>query len=554
LLEARYARAVPVSIPIACSALLLCTLVAGCSDDESPLTGGGGAAATTSTTTASGSSTGGAACTPGEQVPCYTGPADTAGVGTCAEGTAVCGADGTPEPECIGEVIPTTDHCRTPADEDCDGELSACTGDHVWSKRFGDGSGQNGAGVAVDSDGNTLLFGTYSGTLDLGGAPLTGGGAFVAKLDDEGNHLWSKSLSTSSVPPSPRAIATDRYDNVFLVGDFSSTVDFGGDPLISSGGSQDVFLVKLDSDGNHLWSQAFGDDAFQLGWGVAADSDGSVIITGEHNGTIDFGGGPLSGDPGQTRVFLAKFDEDGAHTWSRSFGGGSIQYVRGGVTTDVAHSVVLTGYFFGTIDFGGGPLTSIGQADVFVIKLDQSGELVWSKRFGSANGEGSQGIATDAANNIVVVGSSAGSPDFGGGPLPNAGEDDLFVAKLDPDGNHVWSRSFGDGADQFALDVATDPQGCVVVNGIFRGTVDFGGTPLVNAGDDDAYVVKLGIDGEHLWSRAFGDAERQFGYGVTADADGNVIVTGDLRLTIDFGGGPLTSSGDYDVFVARYAP
>jgi hypothetical protein len=532
-------------------AILLSAVAAGCSDDDvSPATGG--ADATTTSATASGSSTGGTACTPGEEVPCYSGPAETAGVGTCVAGTALCGADGTPE-VCIGEVTPGTDHCRTPADEDCDGQLAACTGDHLWSKRFGDASGQNGAGVAVDSDGNTLLFGTYFGTLGLGGAPLTGGGAFLAKLDDEGNHLWSKSLSTSSVPPSPRAIVTDRYDNVFLVGDFSGTVDFGGGPLTSSG-SQDVFLVKLDSDGNHLWSQAFGDDGFQLGWGVAADSDGSVIITGEHNGTIDFGGGPMTADPGQLRVFLAKLDEDGAHTWSRSFGGGNVQYVRGGVTTDVAHSVVLTGYFFGTIDFGAGPLTSIGQADVFVIKLDQSGELVWSKRFGSASGEGSQGLATDASNNIVVVGSSGGAVDFGGGPLPNSGEGDIFVAKLDADGNHVWSRSFGDAADQSALDVATDPQGCVIVNGIFRGTLDLGGTPLVNAGDDDTYVVKLGIDGEHLWSRAFGDAERQFGYGVAADAHGNVIVTGDLQLTIDFGGGPLTSAGDYDVFVARYAP
>lgn len=137
--------------------------------------------------------------------------------------------------------------------------------------------------------------------------------------------------------------------------------------------------------------------------------------------------------------------------------------------------------------------------------------LAWSKRFGSASGDGSQGIATDAFNNILVVGSSVGAVDFGGGPLPNAGEDDIFVAKLDAEGNHVWSKTFGDGADQYALDVATDPQGCVIVNGIFRATLDFGGTPLVNAGDDDTYVVKLGIDGEHLWSRAFGDSERQSG-------------------------------------------
>ena len=177
--------------------------------------------------------------------------------------------------------------------------------------------------------------------------------------------MWSRSFTTSTVPPTPRAIATDRYDNVFLIGDFSSTADFGGGPLTSSGGSQDVFVVKLDADGNHLWSRVFGDAAFQLGSGIVADTDGSVIITGEHTGTIDFGGGPLTNASGQFNVFLAKLDADGAHLWSRNFGNGSVQYVRG-VTTDTANNVVVTGYFFNTVDFGGGPLTSVGEADVFV--------------------------------------------------------------------------------------------------------------------------------------------------------------------------------------------
>ncbi len=536
----------------ACCVILLRTLGLGCGDDGSPATGGSPGTTTTTSSSASGSSTGGAACTPGEEVPCYSGPANTEGVGTCLAGSAVCGADGTPD-VCIGEVVPGTDHCRTPADEDCDGEVSACTGEHLWSKRFGDGQGQNGQGVAIDSHGSTLLYGSFGGTLDLGGPALAGDGAFLAKLDDQGNHVWSRSFTTSTVPPTPRAIATDRYDNVFLIGDFSSTADFGGGPLTSSGGSQDVFVVKLDADGNHLWSRVFGDAAFQLGSGIVADTDGSVIITGEHTGTIDFGGGPLTNASGQFNVFLAKLDADGAHLWSRNFGNGSVQYVRG-VTTDTANNVVVTGYFFNTVDFGGGPLTSVGEADVFVTKLDQFGELTWSKRFGSLGGDGVQGLATDAQNDIVVVGSSTGAVDFGGGPLANAGGEDLYVAKLDAEGNHIWSRSFGDSAMQRALDVATDPLGCVFVNGLFRGTLDFGGTPLLNAGDDDAYLVKLGIDGEHLWSRAFGDSERQYGYGVVADGDGNVIVTGDLRLSIDFGGGPLTSAGDYDVFLARYAP
>lgn len=538
---------------IARAALFLFAVGSGCGDDGEVATGGGGGGTTAATTTATvSSSSGSSGCTPGEQMACYTGPQGTEGVGPCVGGTAVCGEDGTPG-MCQGEVIPTTDHCRTPEDEDCSGTPAACTGDHLWSKRFGDGSQQNGLGIATDASDNLLVFGSYSGTLDFGSAPLNGTGAFVAKLDRDGNHLWSKSFVTTSVPPTPRAIATDRYDNVIFIGDFSSSADFGGGPLVSSAGSQDVFVVKLDGNGNHLWSRRFGDDAFQLGWGVVTDAEGDIIITGEHNGSIDFGGGPLTAGPGVPAVFLAKLDEDGNHLWSKGFSGGTIQYVRD-VTTDPNKNVVLTGYFFGPMDLGGGPLVSAGAADIFVAKLDASGNHVWSKRFGSASGEGSHGVAADPDGNIAVVGSSFGAIDLGGGPLTNAGDEDLFVAKLDGDGNHLWSHTFGDAAKQRALAVATDPAGCVVVNGIFQGTIDFGGAPLVSAGEDDGYVVKLGLDGEYLWSRQLGDAERQFGYGVTTDRDSNVIVTGDLRLSMDFGGGPLTSAGDYDIFLAKYAP
>lgn len=169
-------------------AILLSTVAVGCGDDESTPANGGSGGTSPTTSPVSASSTGGAGCTPGEEVPCYSGPPETAGVGVCVAGTAVCGADGMPDAEtCVGEVVPTTDHCRTPADEDCDGELTECTGDHLWSKRFGDGAGQNGLGVAVDTDGNTLLYGSFDGTLDLGGPPLIGGGVFVAKLDADGN-------------------------------------------------------------------------------------------------------------------------------------------------------------------------------------------------------------------------------------------------------------------------------------------------------------------------------------------------------------------------------
>ena len=181
------------------------------------------------------------------------------------------------------------------------------------------------------------------------------------------------------------------------------------------------------------------------------------------------------------------------------------------ITTDSSNNVILTGYFFGSLDLGAGPMVSAGQADAFVVKYDALGNLVWSKRFGGTGGESSIGLATDGQGDIAFVGQHTAPADFGGGTLPSEGGGDVYVVKLDPAGNHLWSKSFGDAAKQAPLDIASDPAGCFMINGIYQGTVDFGGNPLVSAGDDDVFLVKLGIDGEHLWSHGFGDAERQVG-------------------------------------------
>jgi hypothetical protein len=199
------------------------------------------------------------------------------------------------------------------------------------------------------------------------------------------------------------------------------------------------------------------------------------------------------------------------------------------------------------VDFGGGPLTSGGGYDGFVAKLDPAGNHLWSKGVGDARGH----VTTDAAGNVLVGGAFEGSVDFGGGPLVSAGGYDVFVAKLDPAGNHLWSKHFGEGGQQACDGVATDASGNVLVIGDFNGPLDFGGGPLANAGFDDVFVAKFDPTGNHLWSKRFGDWSEEEGHGVATDAAGNALVTGVFEGTVDFGGGPLTSAGGHDVFVAK---
>ena len=497
--------------------------------------------------------TGGMACTPNTSEPCYTGPSGTEEVGSCSAGARTCLEDGSGYGECAGEVLPASETCNTPEDDDCDGETNEEGAGCPWSKRFGDDAGQFVQSITTDAAGNVLVTGYFEGTLDFGGSPLNyhagGHDGFVAKLDPAGNHLWSKGFGGAG-PQSGLGVATDAAGNVVLTGHFEGTVDFGGAGLTSAGGG-DVFVAKLAPDGNHLWSKRFGEVSDQYGVGVATDAAGNVLVTGNYSGTVDFGGGPLSANYGS---FVAKLDPAGNHQWSKSLDGTNVQYGYRSVATDAAGNVVLTGDFLFTVDFGGGPLASVGGRAVFAAKLDPAGNHLWSKRFGGVSEAYGLGVTTDATGNVVLTGSFQDTVDFGGGPLTSVGSYAAFVAKLDPAGNHLWSqRSFGD-ANNHASDVATDAAGNVLVTGMFRETVDFGGGPLTSPGGHDVFVAKLDPAGNHLWSKGFGDEGTQYGIGVTTDAAGNVLVTGWVQGTLDFGGGPLTSAGSYDVFVAKLAP
>lgn len=136
----------------------------------------------------------------------------------------------------------------------------------------------------------------------------------------------------------------------------------------------------------------------------------------------------------------------------------------------------------------------------------------------------------------------------------------VFLAKLGPDGSHLWSKAFGgSGSDSFIFDcaAAVDASGNVLLTGGFRDTPDFGGGALSPPGDEfwDGYIAKFDASGKHLWSKRFGGAGGDWGVAVGADGFGNVVLTGIFQSSVDLGGGPLVSPGGaLEVFVAKFAP
>jgi uncharacterized protein with PIN domain len=429
-------------------------------------------------------------------------------------------------------------------------------GGRLWASRFGSSDHDVGYAIALDANGDVLVTSFFQGTVDFGGGPLTSAGLsdiFVAKFSGvDGAHLWSKRFGGTE-SDSGLAIAADGSGNVLVTGEFMGTVDFGGG-VLTSAGLYDIFVAKLSgANGAHLWSQRFGDTNYDLGYGLAADGSGNVLVTGFFQGTVNFGGGALT-SAGLSDIFVAKFSGvDGAHLWSKRFGGTESD-TGVGLAADGSGNVLVTGEFMGTVDFGGGVLTSAGFYDIFVAKLSgANGTHLWSQRFGDTNYDIGNALAADGSGNVLVTGNFQGTVDFGGGQLISAGANDIFVAKFSGvNGAHLWSQRFGDTSGDVGTGLAADGSGNVLVTGKFHGTVDFGGGALTSAGAADIFVAKFsGVDGAHLWSQRFGDTADDVGTGLAADGSGNVLVTGFFQGPVNFGGEVLTSAGSEDIFVVK---
>jgi Beta-propeller repeat len=493
----------------------------------------------------------GCICVPGTTVPCYSGPAASVGIGICKAGVQTCKPDGLGLGPCQGEVVPAAEDCLAPADEDCNGDTLTCTGNQVWAKRYGDAAAQTATGVAAKA-GGAVFVGSLAGVTNFGGGVLTSAGA---------TDVFVAAVDTLGLPlwskifgdvaaQTATRVAVDAKGNVAVLGDFAGKIDFGGGALTSAGAT-DVFVAKFDSTGAFLWAKAFGNNLAQNGFDIAFAPNGDVVFTGSFTGTINFGGGALT-SAGATDLFVARLDPAGAYIWGQRFGDAGAQAGKG-VTVDSQGNVIVTGDIAGKVDFGGGELTSAGATDVLLLKLDPAGAHVYSKLFGNASAQNAAAVAVDAVGNMVIAGSAAGKVDFGGGMLTSLGGTDIFVAKLTAGGVHLWSKLYGAAGNQDARDIAVDPNGAILVAGDFTTTADFGGGVLTSAGVADGFIAKLDPFGAHVWSKKQGDASAQSMTSIAVDGTG-VFAAGTFSGVVNFGGAALTSAGATDVMVAKLAP
>jgi hypothetical protein len=362
-------------------------------------------------------------------------------------------------------------------------------------------------------------------------------------------HAWSKRFGTASSDYGS-SVAVDGSGNVLVVGAFQGTVDFGGGP-VTGGGYSDIFVASYTSGGAFRWAKRFGASGYDEGFGVGVDGSGNVTVTGFFAGTVDFGGGGLT-SAGDSDIVVVSYTSSGAFRWAKRFGGTGSD-TGYAVAVDGNGNLVVTGTFQGTVDFGGGPLACAGISDIFVASYTSAGAFRWAKRFGASSYAEGHGVGVDSSGNATVTGAFSGTADFGGGPLVGAGVYDIFVASYTSTGAFRWAKHFGGTSYDGGLGVAVDKDANVTVTGYFAQTVDFGGGPFTSAGSNDSFVASYTSTGGFRWAKRFGATMTDAGRAIAVDGSGDLVVTGNFSESVDFGAGLLKSAGIDDIFIASYS-
>ena len=368
------------------------------------------------------------------------------------------------------------------------------------------------------------------------------------------------------------SVSLDSSGNIYTTGAFQGTADFdpgAGTSNLVSAGSNDIFILKLDSDGDFVWAKSMGGTSSDVGNSISIDSNGDVYATGYFNDTADFDPGAGTSNlvsAGSNDIFILKLDSDGDFVWAKSMGGTSTD-VGNFLSIDSDDNIYTTGYFQDTVDFDPGAgtsnLVSGGLQDVFILKLDLDGELVWAKSIGGTGIDIAQSLYIDSDDDIYTVGRFASTVDFDPGAgtsnLASVGGLDVFILKLDTDGEFVLAKAMGGAGNDIGNSISIGSDGGIYTAGQFTGTADFdpgaGTSNLVSAGSTDIFISKLDTDGDFVWAKSVGGTGGDTGTSLGTDSSGNVYTTGGFSATVDFDPGAgtsnLVSAGTTDIFILK---
>src|SRR6186997_597261 len=352
-------------------------------------------------------------------------------------------------------------------------------------------------------------------------------------------HIWSQRFGVN-IADSGRDVLVTPAGDMLMLANFGGTVNFGGAGLVSAGLS-DVVLAQYSSTGANMWSVRFGGTANEQGESLDIDTQGNIYVTGMFSGTANFGGANLV-SAGSNDIFLAKYDANGVHQWSQRFGGAAADVVTG-IAVDQTGQVSITGYFTAFFSMGGANLIPAGGSDIFLASYTSNGVHLWSQKFGGLTDDATNDLVADSIGRLTMTGYFNGTVNFGGGGLPG-GNNDIILAQYNSAGVHQWSQRFGsNAATDIGYGLAVGPSDGIYLAGRFEANATFGGTTVFNAGGMDILLARYTSAGAHIWSMGLGGLGTEYATAVAVDLTGNVSITGTFDGSVNFGDGNLVSAG-----------
>jgi len=361
-------------------------------------------------------------------------------------------------------------------------------GDFRWAHKIGSSQSDQAYAITTDANGNVYVCGYFSSTVDFNPDSastwwLNSSGnfdAYIIKMDNNGNLIWAKKIGGPSDDVA-NDVYVDQNGSVFVTGYYTATCDFDPDSAstfnITAQGSFDVFVCKLDINGNFVWAKSMGGSGNDEALSIDGDNVGNIYVGGYFYATADFDPGSNTFNlisNGLSDIFSVKLNQNGNFDWAKSAGGSALDQVNA-IKVDALGDVYCAGNFDNTVDFDpGNPtfnLISNGGFDCFVWKLNTAGNFLWAKQYGGPSSDHANEMVLDNMGNVYVAGQFGLTVDFnpGGGTynLSVAGVVDSYVTKLSTTGNFVWAYAQGGTATDRSYGLAIDAAGYVHNSGDF---------------------------------------------------------------------------------------
>lgn len=324
------------------------------------------------------------------------------------------------------------------------------------------------------------------------------------------NWQWANAYG-GSLNEAGYASDTDPAGNLYVTGSFTSpSIAFGTFTLNNAGG-EDVFIVKYNASGNVLWAKSAGGTGSDRGLGIATDASGNVCLTGFFESPSFTAESATLTNAGNRDVFVMKYDGSGNLLWAHAAGGTETDEGND-IAVDGIGNIVVAGVFNSpTITFGTTNLAASNQ-DPFLVKYDASGAVVWAKKQdggGSANDVG-LAVAVDASGNVALGGRTSGTITFGSTTIAGSIFGSFFLVKFDAAGNALWAK-VADGANVI-YNITADNSGNFIASGTFISvaTTTIESTTLTNAGLTDMFVAKFNSTGDLQWASSYGGSNHDY--------------------------------------------